>query len=106
MSYDPETPFENLESALEYVELLVEAIEEARRDVNADIAAAAASRAERRREALQLVSWKLNKLSDHLSGSRRILNDLRTLRRLLLQERLLEDEALAGKSIAASSGEV
>lgn len=87
MSYDPETPFDSIEGSQEYVALLAEAIEEARQDVDADIAVAIAEGAERRTEALQLVSYNLAKLTLHISTSRRILNDLRTLRRLLLAER-------------------
>ncbi len=87
MSYDPETPFDSIEGSHEYVSLLAEAIEEARTDVDADIAAAIREGAERRKEALQLVSYNLAKLTLHITTSRRILNDLRTLRRLLLAER-------------------
>ncbi len=87
MSYDPETPFDSIEGSHEYVSLLAEAIEEARKDVDADIAAALREGAERRKEALQLVGYNLAKLSLHITTSRRILNDLRTLRRLLLAER-------------------
>ena len=87
MSYDPETPFDSIEGSQEYVSLLADAIEEARKDVDADIAIAVEEGAERRREALQLVSYNLAKLSLHITTSRRILNDLRTLRRLLLAER-------------------
>jgi hypothetical protein len=87
VSYDPETPFDSIEGSQEYVALLAEAIEEARREVDADIGAALSEGADRRREALQLVSYNLAKLNLHITTSRRILNDLRTLRRLLLDER-------------------
>jgi hypothetical protein len=87
VSYDPETPFDSIEGSQEYVALLAEAIEEARKDVDADIEVAIAEAAERRREALQLVGYNLAKLTLHITTSRRILNDLRTLRRLLLAER-------------------
>jgi hypothetical protein len=43
--------------------------------------------AERRKEALQIVAYNLAKLSLHMRTSGRILNDLRSLRRLLLAER-------------------
>ena len=89
MSYKPETPFDNIESAQQYVELLREAIEESKRDVDADIARAESNRLERQVRALQLVSNGLMKLSQQMTTSLRILNDLRTLRRLLLQERHL-----------------
>jgi hypothetical protein len=73
------------------VELLIEAIEESKRDVNADIALLEANRSGRSKQALQLVSASLAKLSQHMTTSRRILNHLRTLRRLLLQERQLDN---------------
>lgn len=87
VSYSPETPFDNIEDAQEYIDLLLQAIEEAQQDVTADIAAATGDQAERRRQALQLVAHNLNKLTLHVSKSRRILNDLRSLRRLLQDER-------------------
>jgi hypothetical protein len=89
MSRNSETPFDNIESSHEYVRLLAEAIALALSEVEADIAFAGADIAERRKEALQLVAFKLNKLSSHMTASRRILNDLRSLRRLLLEERSL-----------------
>ena len=92
----PETPFDSIESSHQYVALLAQAMEEARDDVKADIALAVADGADRRREALQLVLYKLEKLEAHMSASRRILNDLRTLRRLLLEERELKASARNG----------
>jgi hypothetical protein len=91
VDHQPDTPFESIEGAQEFVELLAEAIEEARKDIEAEIAA---QQPERRMQALQLGSYNLAKLSLHIGTSRRILNDLRTLRRLLLQERQLEREAV------------
>jgi hypothetical protein len=87
VSYNRETPFDDIEGSHEYVRLLAEAVNEARRDVEADIAAAERDGADRRKEALLLVSYNLAKLNLHITSSRRILNDLRTLRRLLLAER-------------------
>jgi DNA repair protein RadC len=88
-----ETPFDSIESSHQYVALLAQAVEEAKLDVKGDIALAMADRADRRREALQLVLYNLTKLESHMSASRRILNDLRTLRRLLLDERALQEAA-------------
>ena len=87
VSYQPETPFDNIESSHEYVAMLAEALDEARREVEAEIALAEKEAAERRKEALLLVSYSLAKLNLHITTSRRLLNDLRTLRRLLLAER-------------------
>jgi hypothetical protein len=83
-----ETPFDSIEGSHEYVALLAEAIAEAQSDVEAELLLAEEDRAERRKQALQLVAYNLAKLSLHITTSRRILNDLRTLRRLLLSERL------------------
>jgi hypothetical protein len=89
VSDQSETPFDSIEGSHEYVALLAEAIDEARREVEAEIADAERDIAERRKEALLLVSYNLAKLNLHITSSRRILNDLRTLRRLLLAERAL-----------------
>jgi hypothetical protein len=93
----PVTPFDTIESAQDYIDLLLEAIEETRRDVGGDLRLSAGPGGERRTDALQLVALNLNKLSSHVTKSRRILNDLRTLRRLLLEERktLADTEAHA-----------
>ena len=96
MSESAETPFDSIEGSHEYVAMLAEAVDEARRDVEEQIAAAEHDRADRRKEALLLVSYNLAKLNLHITGSRRILNDLRTLRRLLLAERGLPVDDSAG----------
>ena len=87
MSHKSETHFGNIGDSHEYVALLNEAIEESRFDVEAQIVLAIAENATRRKEALQLVSYNLSKLSMHIIASQRILNDLRSLRRLLHDER-------------------
>ena len=87
INYKPETPFDIIESAQQYVKLLIEGIEESKRDVDANIARAESSPLERQERALHLVSNNLLKLS--LTTSLRILNDLRILRHLLLEERQL-----------------
>jgi hypothetical protein len=87
VSNQAETPFDTLEGSHEYVAMLAEALEEARRDVEEEIAEADRDGAQRRKQALLLCSYNLAKLNMHITSSRRILNDLRTLRRLLLAER-------------------
>jgi hypothetical protein len=89
----PATPFDTIESAQDYIDLLLEAIEETRRDVGAEIRMSGGSSDERRVQALQLVALNLNKLSCHVTKCHRICNDLRTLRRLLLGERRPSAEA-------------
>ena len=87
MNYKSETPFDNIESALEYVNHLLQATHEAQDQIAMEILRAASPQLARRKQGLQLVNYKLDKLSSHIAASRRILNDLRTLRRLLLEER-------------------
>jgi hypothetical protein len=81
-----ETPFDNVEAAYDYVALLVEAVQQARAEVAQDLSRAEATPGTRELEALRIVAYKLDRLEAQLSSSRRLLNDLRRLRRLLLGE--------------------
>jgi hypothetical protein len=81
--------------------MLAEAVEEARRDVEDEISSADRDHADRRKEALLLVSYNLAKLNLHITSSHRILNDLRTLRRLLLAERGVRTESDSNEVSAA-----
>ena len=94
-----QTPFDTVENAHDYVRLLVEAIAEAKNEIAADLVAAGQVMPERRVEALRLVQFKLDKLEQHLQNSSRLLNDLRTLRRLLFDER--PESTAAGQDPAA-----
>jgi hypothetical protein len=87
VEYKFDTPFDNIESAQEYLRLLSEALGEAKQTTESDIAREINSPMPRRRDALRLVLYKLEKLEQHIKASRRLLNDLRTLRRLLVEER-------------------
>ncbi len=82
-----DSPFESIESAQEFVELLIEAVGDAHKEVEGDIERAGGNEKIRHKEALLVVAHQIKLLSTHLSKSRRILNDLRSLRRLLLNER-------------------
>jgi hypothetical protein len=94
---DDLSPFPSLESAQEYINLLGTAVEDAIGDIQQDIEAAGTEHAERRLEALHLVNYKLGRLRHQVDATGRLLNDLRTLRRLLLGER----RPKAAKSSAA-----
>jgi hypothetical protein len=83
-----DNPFETLESAYEFVSLLREAVDDAYGSILDETALAqTAGGGGRRLEALRLVDHKLNGLRQNLLASLVLLNDLRTLRRLLLGER-------------------
>ena len=79
--------FDSIEGSHDYVCRLGQAVDDALCHIERDIRAASASGAERRVDALRLAAYKLGLLRGHFVASRRLLNDLRTLRRLLLQER-------------------
>ena len=84
------TAFESIESAQEYIGLLVQVVEEAQKSFEENLRGEESSASPRRTDALRLVSYNLKRLGHHMGRSRRILNDLRTLRRLLHQERQLK----------------
>jgi hypothetical protein len=82
-----QTPFDSVESAHDYVRLLSESIREAQQEIAEDINDPGKVKSDRHREALRLVQYKLDRLEQYLHSSSRVLNDLRSLRRLLLEER-------------------
>ena len=88
MNSESKTPFETIESAQEYLGLLVQVLSESQEAIEADLRAQAATASPRRLDALKLIVYNLQKLSAHMNRSHLILNDLRTLRRLVHQERL------------------
>jgi len=83
----PTTPFEDIESAHEYLTLLGQVLLECGETVEADLEAQQGRGLSRRVEALRIVVYKLERLGEHVKTSRRLLNDLRSLRRLLQDER-------------------
>lgn len=87
MSRQVETPFDSIENAQQYIKLLVETVAEAKREIDDQVTVAADQMSHRRLQALRMVQLNLEKLERHLTLSSRTLNDLRTLRRLLLEER-------------------
>ena len=93
-------PFDSIESAQEFMDLLQESIQEALRDVDDLRKTAGQDSQPRREQALQVVLHKLKQLSLYTNKNQRTLNDLRTLRRLLFDER---GEQRSESSIAAGS---
>jgi hypothetical protein len=87
------TNFGSIEGAAEYLGGLLEAVDEAQADLKAEALLAASTGAERREQAIQLATYKLSQLKGHLTTSHRLLNDLRTIRRLLFAERQIEAPA-------------
>lgn len=82
-----EQPFDSIESAQAFMDVLAETILEAMKDLNGDHQTALRDGLDRRAQAIDLALFKLKTLNCYVHKSRRTLNDLRTLRRLILHER-------------------
>lgn len=80
-------PFETIESAHNFLSLLAEAVTQAKQELEMDVRRESGSNESRRLDALRIALYSVDKLESHMNRSGRILNDLRTLRRLLFQER-------------------
>jgi len=104
MERQSEQPFESIESAYDFFRLLSEAVAEAKRDIDGQIQGRiqreSNSTPSRRLDALRVVYYSVEKLEFHISCSRRILNDLRSLRRLLFEERTASKAAVASRPTA------
>jgi hypothetical protein len=87
MNHASGSPFDSIESAHDFISLFSDSVAEAKREIETDMQRELKSNAPRRLVALQLAAYNLEKLELHLNKSRRILNDLRSLRRLLFEER-------------------
>ena len=90
-----EQPFESIESAQEYMSILADTTLEVMGDLKADRERALRDGELRRAQAIDLAIFKLKMLGCHVHKSRRMLNDLRILRRLILNERLSAENVIA-----------
>jgi hypothetical protein len=79
------TPFDTIESALEFLQLLQIESAKAQQEV-ASLMEQDKAASPRREEAFRLVVYKLSQLNSHVESSQRVLHDLRALRTLLLRE--------------------
>ncbi|MGA3024407.1 MAG: hypothetical protein ABSF98_06540 [Bryobacteraceae bacterium] len=86
-------PFESIESTLEFMVLLEEEIAGASGELHVMLDGASNRR---QAEALNLALYKMHQLSFHTQKSRRILNDLRLIRTVLVGEGLREVAKVAG----------
>ena len=77
-----DAPFSTIENAHEFLGFLDAAIADAIAEVQQELSACA-SQQDRRVDAWRVVLYTTTRLSTHVSTSRRLLNDLRTLRNLL-----------------------
>ena len=109
MERQSEQPFDSIESAYGFHRVLFEAVADAKREIEQQIQAQlrreSSSKASRRLDALRLVHYKVEKLEFHTNCNRRILNDLRTLRRLLFEERTTSIADIPSKPAAIPAPE-
>ena len=81
-----QTPFESIEGALEYVAYLLEASREAQSQIEKEIPCTGSPQKARKKQALQVVRYKLATLDFHIVKSKHLLGDLRKLRGMILEE--------------------
>ena len=90
-----EQPFDSIESAHEYMNVLAYTILDAMGELRQDQEVALRDGEQRKAQAIGLAIYKLKTLGCHVHKSRRMLNDLRILRRLILNERQTVESILA-----------
>jgi hypothetical protein len=90
-----ENPFESIESANEYMTLLANTALQSIVELSHDRDQALRNGDVRTAQAIDLAIFKLKGLGCHIFKSRRALNDLRILRRLILNERTTVDRIIA-----------
>src|SRR5271165_3106367 len=88
-------PFDSIEGAHEYMTILASTALEVMADLKRDRDNALRSGDKRRAQAIELAMFKLKMLDCYIFKSRRVLNDLRILRRLILNERMSVESAMA-----------
>ena len=87
--------FDSIESAQEFMRVLAYTTLDSMKDLSADQLAAVQDGEPRRAQAIALAIFKMKTLNCHIHKSRIILNDLRTVRRLILNERQPKGRAIA-----------
>lgn len=103
MSHEIQSTFDSIESAHEFVGLLAEAVAGAKQDLEGDVERESNAKFPRRLQALRVALYSVEKLELHMRKSRTILNDLRTLRRLLFEERTGKATPAQSKPILAQT---
>lgn len=90
-----EQPFDSIESAQEFMHILAQTALDAMTELSRDRADALLKGQMRRAQAIDLAIFKLKRLGCHVHQGSRMLNDLRIIRRLILNERLSVERILA-----------
>ena len=90
-----EQPFDSIESAQDFMHVLAETVLDATKELNHEHQQALREGQERRAQAIELAIFKLKMLNCYVHKSSRALNDLRMIRRLILNERQPAGSAMA-----------
>jgi|SRR5271165_346807 len=101
MNQGNENPFGSIEDAHDFMTLMAQTVFETKLEIEADVQRESSSNYPRRAEALKLTLYTLSRLEFHMQRSQRILNDLRTLRRLLFEERAVSARKIEMQKIEA-----
>ena len=88
-------PFDTIESAHDFMTVLAATAVDAIGELGRERTRAVRDGNLRRAQAIDLALYKLKSLNCYVYKGRRALNDLRTLRRLILNERETRESALA-----------
>jgi hypothetical protein len=94
-SYQIDGPFDSIESAYEFMTVLASTTLEVMGDLHRERERALREGEQRRAQAIELAIFKLKHLNCYVFKSRRALNDLHILRRLILNERLTAEHVMA-----------
>ena len=92
-------PFNSIESAYEFMNVLAETILLNMSDLHDHYKLAVQEGQERRARAIELAIFKSKNLSCYVHKSRRTLNDLRTIRRLILNERMTSEDMILNNEV-------
>jgi len=94
-NYGVDQPFDSIESAYDFMNVLAETVLEAMKELHADRENAMRDGEARTAQAIELALFKAKMLNCYIHKSRRALNDLRTIRRLILNERMTPEAVVA-----------
>lgn len=103
MPGSPGNPFQSIEGTQEFLFLMLESIRETAANIAAEEIERREAGQDRHADALRLIQYKLDRLQWHTSQSGRLLNDLRSLRRLLYGER--DSGTVVGERAASDPGD-
>jgi hypothetical protein len=87
--------FDSIESVQDFMAVLAATLLDVMKELNSARQEALDIDQERRARALEIALFKVKMLSFYVHKSRRALNDLRTLRRLVTDERVTSERAMA-----------